>query len=124
MPDQGAVFTRLFPKRKNSDEVFQTPIYLSNIQPNLADKETFMQNSLSPQSPVEVDYSNDPSAGNPSTGSAFNQSPERRVLSEPLLNGNANREKVVPINDASANGAGANDTVGDAHQLAALSNVS
>ncbi len=116
MPDRGAVFTQLFTRSKNGDEVFQPPIYLSNMQPDLADKETFMQNSLSPQNLVEVDYSN-----SSSMYGAPNQSPEFRVRSEPQLNGNANREKVVPLNDASADGVSVDSVGEDARQLAALS---
>ena len=111
MPDRGAVFTQ----SKNGDEVFQTPIYLSHIQPDLAEKETFMQKPFSPLNLGEVDYSYDPS-----TYGAFNQSPEVQVRSEPPRNGSVNREK-VPINEASAKGASLDSAVENAHELAALS---
>ena len=107
--DQDAVLTFALPKAKTGDDTFQ-PTYLSHFQPNSPDKETFMQNSFSPQNLVEIDHSN-----GASTYGAANQSPEHKVSSEPLLDANANREKVVPINSASMSSA-----VDNTREIAAL----
>ncbi len=120
IPGQKADQDTVLTSGKTGDETFQ-PTYLSNLQPNSADKETFMQNSFSPQNLVEADRSNGSSSNGSSPNSsspygAVNQSPEDKVLSEPLLDANANREKVIPIN-----GAHMSSAVDNARKIAALS---
>lgn len=107
IPSQGAVFTHGNTLSNNGDEVSQKPTYLSNNQPDPAVKETFMQNSLSPQTLINID---------PSVRGSVNQSPDDLASSDLRLNANANREKVIPIN-----GVGADSPAQEDHGLTALS---
>jgi hypothetical protein len=87
-----------FTRPKSGDEVSQSPTYLSSFQPDLAAKETFMQNSLSTPNPASNIADNDFA-----THGAVNQSPELWTSPEhfPLVD----REKVVPLNAAPSGGA-------------------
>ncbi|MGB3297611.1 MAG: hypothetical protein WBA76_05020 [Phormidesmis sp.] len=81
---QGAVFPLGQLLGKNGDEVFQTPTYLSHTQPDQADKEAFMQNSLSSKTIVNSD---------PSALGGVNQSPEDLTSSGLLLSANSSVEE-------------------------------
>jgi hypothetical protein len=108
IPDHRDGLTR----QQNSDEVAQSPIYLSNFQPNLAAKETFMQNSFSIHNPADPSLAVNSS---PDTYSTVNQCPESRASSEPSPSKDIHRQKVVPINGT----AGA-ETVEETREMSAL----
>ncbi len=124
IPDHRDDFTR----QQNRDEVSQNPIYLSNFQPNLAVKETFMQNSFSIHNPADPSLA----VNSPDTCSAVNQSPEFRASSEPSPVKDIYRKKVVSINSAptsstsgsastgSTSTSGANHATEGTHEMATL----
>lgn len=69
-----------FTRPKSGDEVSQNPTYLSNFQPNLAAKETFMQKPFSTHNPTSNSLTDNDFA----THGAVNQSPELWTSPEPL----------------------------------------
>jgi hypothetical protein len=102
-----------FTRPKSGDEVSQSPTYLSSFQPDLAAKETFMQNSLSTPNPASNIADNDFA-----THGAVNQSPELWTSPEhfPLVD----REKVVPLNAAPSGGVPVGGLTKDTREFAAL----
>jgi hypothetical protein len=90
-----------FTRPNSGDEVSQSPTYLSSLQPDLAVKETFMQNSLSTPNPASNIADNDFA-----THGAVNHSPELWTEPFPLVD----RENVIPLNAMPSNGTAVNGT--------------
>jgi hypothetical protein len=109
-----------FTRPNSGDEVSQSPTYLSSLQPDLAVKETFMQNSLSTPNPASNIADNDFA-----THGVLNQSPELWTFSEPFplvdrVDREIDREKVVPINVSSTGSVAASSLTSDTREFAAL----
>ncbi len=96
---------------ENRDAGSQTPAHLSNFQPDLAVKETFMQNSFSPHNPTDHSLA----VNSRATYGAVNQSPESRASSEPSPIKDVHRQKVVSISSTPGS-----DAVENAREISAL----